>query len=188
MSALGQPDVIDVLTDQHREVEQMFVALERIDGAAGEEALVLARQVVIALVQHSVSEEIHLYPAVRKHLDGGDALADREIAEHDKAEQTMKRLDGLLPDGEDFWSAVHELIREVRRHVQEEEQELFPGLQEACWPDELRDLGRKVQRAQRTAPTRPHPGSPSEGGALAAAAPGAGLVDRIRDAATGRGH
>lgn len=188
MSALGQPHVIDVLTGQHREVEQMFVALERIDGAASEEALVLARQAVIALVQHSVSEEIHLYPAVRKHLDGGDALADREIAEHDEAEQTMKRLDGLLPDREDFWPTVHELIREVRQHVQEEEQELFPRLQEACWPDELRDLGRKVERAHRTAPTRPHPSGPSEGKALAAVAPGTGLVDRIRDEALGRGH
>lgn len=180
--------MITVLTGQHREVDQMFAQLERIDGASTQEALVVARQAVIALVQHSVSEEIHLYPAVRKHVDGGNELADRELAEHQEAEQTMKRLEALRPGDEDFWPTVHEMIREVRQHVHEEEQELFPKLQDACWPDELRDLGRKVEKAQQTAPTRPHPSSPSEGGALEAAAPGAGLVDRMRDAASGRGQ
>lgn len=187
MSALSQPDVISVLTGQHREIDRIFAALERIDGAPSQEALVRARQAVMALVQHSVSEEMHLYPAVRRHLDGGNELADRAIAEHDEAEQTMKRLEALRPDEQHFWPTVREMIREVRQHVQEEEHDLFPELQEACWPDELRDLGRRVQRAQRSAPTRPHPASPSEGAALAAAAPGAGLVDRVRDAATGRG-
>lgn len=166
----------------------MFHRLEGLAEGASEEAETLARQVVISLVQHSVAEEIYLYPTVRKQLSDGDQLADREVAEHDQAEQTMKRLESLTPSDAGFWPAVHELIREVRQHVREEETELFPQLRAACPDSELRELGTKVEQAEKVAPTRPHPGAPSEGGLLAALAPGTGMVDRIRDALSGRGR
>jgi hemerythrin-like domain-containing protein len=181
-------ELVTFLIGQHRGVDQMFVQLEKLTGSATEEAEQLARQVVARLVQHSVAEEIHLYPLVRRSLPDVDALADREIAEHDEAEQTMKRLESLQPDNAEFWRVLHLLIRDVRQHVDEEEFVLFPQLRELCSGAELREIGRKVAQSEKTAPTRPHPASPSEGGPLAALAPGAGLVDRIRDAATGRGR
>ena len=52
----------------------------------------------------------------------------------------------------------------------------------------MQELGHKVEQAERVAPTRPHPSSPSEGAPLAALAPGVGLVDRLRDALSGRGR
>lgn len=180
--------MITLLTGQHRDVEVMFDELEDVSGEASEEALVLARRVVISLVLHSVAEEIHLYPTVRDRLEGGDALADKEIAEHDEAELTMKQLELLRPDDGKFWPVLARLRDEVRQHVDEEESELFPRLREACSPEQLQALGVRIERSERFAPTRPHPKSPSEGTPLALLAPGAGLVDRIRDAASGRGR
>jgi hemerythrin superfamily protein len=182
-----QTDLITVLTDEHREVEQIFSRLESLAGGTSEEAERLARRLVISLVQHSVAEEIYLYPTVRERLPGGETLADQEVAEHDEAERTMKRLESQSPSDSDFWPAVHELMREIRQHVHEEETELFPQLRNACREHELRDLGAKAEQVEQVAPTRPHPDSPSEGGLLAALAPGAGLVDRARDALSGRG-
>jgi hypothetical protein len=75
---------------------------------------------------------------------------------------------------------------QVRRHVDDEENDLFPKLREHCSQQQLAELGSKVEQAEKTAPTRPHPSSPSEGSSLAALAPGAGMVDRLRDALTGR--
>jgi hypothetical protein len=83
---------------------------------------------------------------------------------------------------------MHELIGEIRHHVADEENDLFPKLRAACSEEQLQELGRKVEQVQKVAPTRPHPASPSEGTALAALAPGAGLVDRVRDALSGRGR
>ncbi|MGH4010984.1 MAG: hemerythrin domain-containing protein [Pseudonocardiaceae bacterium] len=176
------------LINQHREVDALFVQLERMEGATTDEAQRLAEQVVIFLVKHSVAEEIYLYPAVREHVPGGDEIADHEVEEHDQAEQTMKRLESLKPADTDFWPTVRELITDVRHHIREEEQDLFPKLRRACSEQQLQELGKKVQQAEAVAPTRPHPSSPSEGSALAALAPGAGMIDRLRDALSGRGR
>jgi hemerythrin-like domain-containing protein len=181
------PDVIVFLTEQHREVEDVFAQLQDMDGATDEKVQRLTEQVITSLVKHSVAEEIHLYPAVRKALPDGDDLADHELHEHDEAEQTMKKLEKLTPEKSEFWPTLHELIGEIRHHVGEEENNLFPKLRAACSEEELQELGRKVQQAEKFAPTRPHPSAPSEGNLLAALAPGAGLVDRIRDALSGRG-
>lgn len=181
-------DLTTVLTDDHREVEEIFARLESLAGGTSAEAESLLRQAVISLVQHSVAEEVYLYPTVRKHLPDGGRLADHDIAEHDQVERTMRRLESLTPSDADFWSAVHELIREVRQHVREEEDDLFPRLREACPHEDLRALGNKIEQAEKVAPTRPHPHTPSEGGPLAALAVGTGLVDRIRDALSGRGR
>ncbi|HEU0088168.1 MAG TPA: hemerythrin domain-containing protein [Pseudonocardiaceae bacterium] len=183
-----QTDLITILTDQHREVDAMFLQLENMDGASGEEAKRLTEQVVILLVQHSVAEEVHLYPATREYVPGGDEIADHELAEHEEAEQTMKRLESLTAEDADFWPTVHELIGEVRHHVQEEENNLFPKLRAACTAEQLQELGQKVERTEKVAPTRPHPSAPSEGALLGVLAPGVGLVDRLRDALSGRGR
>lgn len=189
-----QADMITLLIGQHSAVDQLFTRMENlVDGADGadgdsDELEKLARQAVISLIQHSVAEEMYLYPTVRKRLSGGGELADREVAEHDEAERTMKRLESLGPSDVEFWPTITTLIRDVRQHVREEEIDLFPRLQEALSADELRALGGKIEKAEKLAPTRPHPAAPSEGTALAALAPGAGMVDRIRDALSGRGR
>ncbi|GEL19023.1 hypothetical protein [Pseudonocardia asaccharolytica] len=96
--------------------------------------------IIAFLTRQPREEEIHLCPATREHVPGGDEIADHEVSEHDEAEQT------------------------------------------------LQELGRRVEQTEDIAPTRPHPSAPSEGGALAALAPGAGMVDRIRDALSGCGR
>jgi hypothetical protein len=51
----------------------------------------------------------------------------------------------------------------------------------------LMELGEKVRRAMEKTPTRPHPSAPDTPPANKLLKPGAGLVDRTRDALTGRG-
>lgn len=179
-------NVIDELVTDHREVEEIFGRLEALP-AGDENRKVCADQATIELVRHSVAEESCLYPAVREHVPGGDALADKELADHARAEQIMKDLEGLRPDDPDFDRTVTLLMSEIRDHIADEEHNLFPRLRTACPPDALNDLGDKVRRAKKTAPTRPHPSAPDKPPANKLLAPGASLVDRLRDALTGRG-
>ncbi|RAY11765.1 hemerythrin domain-containing protein [Actinomadura craniellae] len=148
----------------------------------------LVDQVVIELARHSVAEEQHLYPAVRRILPDGDEIADRETADHAAAERTMKELEELEPSDHRFNDAFGRLVREVQAHIAEEEGELFARLREVCDPDTLLDLGRKVERAKRFAPTRPHPVAPDRPPLNRLTGPGTGLVDRARDLLTGRGR
>ncbi|WP_223168185.1 hemerythrin domain-containing protein [Nonomuraea sp. SYSU D8015] len=183
-----QHDVIAVLETDHREVEQMFTELEQLAGENSKRVELLTEKVVIELVRHSVAEEEYLYPVVRQYVPDGDAIADEEIAEHAEAEQTMKQLEELEPADTMFWTALNQLMGQIRHHVREEENDLFPRLWQACSPEQLVELGEKVQQAKKTAPTRPHPAAPDTPPGNKLLAPGTGLVDRLRDALTGRGR
>lgn len=185
MTTMQQRDLIEVLVQDHREVEEMFAELETGRGDVQRRQRVTSA-VIAELVRHSVAEEEYLYPTVRRVLPDGDKVADQEIAEHAEAERTMKELEGLDPGEERFERALGSLTAEVRHHIREEEGDVLPRLAAACSAEELRELGRKVERAKKVAPTRPHPSAPDTPPANKLLAPGTGLVDRIRDALTGR--
>ncbi|WP_030255086.1 hemerythrin domain-containing protein [Streptomyces violens] len=179
-------DVIEELTTDHREVTELFQQIES-STPGSDERKRLADHLTIELVRHSVAEEQHLYPAVRKHLPEGNALADKEIADHGRVEELLKNLEKTDAEHPDFNHLVVKLRSEVTEHVRDEEGRLFPQLKDACPQEELDALGEKIRSAKKSAPTRPHPKSPTTPPANKLLAPGAGLVDRARDFVTGRG-
>ncbi|CAL9604893.1 hypothetical protein SUDANB6_05527 [Streptomyces sp. enrichment culture] len=180
-------NVIDELTTDHREVEELFERIEALPSGHKDRKL-YADQVTMELVRHSVAEEAYLYPAVRQHVADGDALADKELEDHARAEQIMKDLEGCAADDADFDRLVDMLMSEIREHITDEEGNLFPRLRAACPMEALDELGDKVRQAKKTAPTRPHPAAPDKPPMNKLLAPGAGMVDRVRDALTGRGE
>ncbi|MGW7267012.1 hemerythrin domain-containing protein [Streptomyces sp. NPDC054842] len=179
-------DVIRELTTDHEEVEELFTNIEELPSGDPQRKQ-YADQVTMELVRHSVAEEAYLYPAVRRHVPGGDTLADRELEDHAVAERTMKDLEGCQADDPEFDRLMSRLMTEIRTHVADEENNLFPRLRESCSQEALDELGDKVRQAKKTAPTRPHPSAPDKPPANKLLAPGAGLVDRMRDALSGRG-
>ncbi|MGW3042008.1 hemerythrin domain-containing protein [Kitasatospora sp. NPDC001159] len=179
-------NVIDELMTDHREVEEMFARIQAMT-AGGQQLRDMVDEVTIELVRHSVAEEQYLYPAVRKHIQDGDRLADKEIADHGRIEKILKQLEKTDTDDAQMSPLLQQLMNEIAAHVQDEENNLFPMLRRACTPQQLDDLGDKIRRAKSMAPTRPHPSAPSTPTASKLLAPGVGLVDRARDFVTGRG-
>lgn len=180
-------NVLDELVADHREVEDIFGRIEALP-SGDKDRKVYADQATRELVRHSVAEEEYLCPAVRSHLVNGDTMADREIEDHARAERIMKELEGCEAGDPEFDRLVGRLMSEVRAHIADEEQSLFPQLRVVCPASTLDDLGDKVRTARMVAPTRPHPAAPDTPEADKPPAPGAGLVDRLRDALTGRGR
>jgi len=178
-------NLISVLVTDHREVEEMFTELET-EGLSAQRRSELRDKVITELVRHSVAEEMYLYPTTRKVLPGGDQLADREIEEHAAAERLMKDLEKVDPQDARFDDLLTQLITDIRGHVGEEETDLFPRLEAACSDQELAELGAKVQQAKKLAPTRPHPSAPDTPPMNKVMGPPMGLVDRVRDALSGR--
>jgi hemerythrin superfamily protein len=180
-------NIIEELKADHREVEAMFDKINALpmgDGRRRE----IADEFTIELVRHSVAEEMYLYPAVREHVANGDMMADKEIEDHSTVEEMLKQLEGVAPDSAEFAPLVSRIITEVKGHVADEENRLFPALAAACSPEQLNELGDKIRSAKKKAPTRPHPTAPDTPPMNKLLAPGAGLVDRARDMLSGRGR
>jgi len=183
-SMADEQDVVGVLTHDHREVEELFAQVEITTDA--DELRKLTNQVTTELIRHSNAEEQYLYPAVREHVPRGDALVDKEIKDHNKVEEALKTLEGMDASHPDFMTTFRQMSNEVRAHVKEEEEELFPLLREHASAEDLRELGKKVQRAKKVAPTRPHPSAPDAPPLKKLLGPVVGLVDRVRDKLGGR--
>jgi hemerythrin superfamily protein len=177
----GPKDMVDHLIEDHREMDDLFTDLESNAGSADERRAKVT--VVIAeLVRHSVAEEIHLYPTARQALPDGDKIVDHEIEQHADAERVMMELEGLEASDPDFDRLVSALMVDVRHHIDDEEGDLFPRLRQACTRDDLVALGKKLEAAKASAPTRPDPSSSDTPHGNELLAPEAGLVERIREA------
>ncbi|MGW9081474.1 hemerythrin domain-containing protein [Streptomyces kronopolitis] len=183
----GVGDMIAELTNDHREVEELFTQLEKVPPGRTERKR-LVDALTIELVRHSVAEEQYLHPAMREHLTGGDTLADKELADHFRIEKLLDDLQKHKVDDLDFDRLVVKLRTEVAAHISEEENDLFAQLRTGVRPYVLEELGKKVRQAKKTAPTRPHPNAPSTPPVNKLLAPGRGLVDRVRDYVSGRGR
>jgi hemerythrin superfamily protein len=187
-------DAFEVLGRDHAEVKLMLTKLEMgamRQGPASTALLTqrkkLAEQLVMEESRHEAVEEMYFWPAVREHLPNGDELADTAIAQEDEGKEVLDKLDKLDAGNPEFENLLAEFIRAGREHIDYEENHVWPGLRSALSAQQADELGRKLEAGKKTAPTRPHPRTPSSPGALKATGPVAAAVDKARDAITNRG-
>jgi hemerythrin superfamily protein len=183
MSAAEQ-DVVDVLTTDHREAEELIGQILAETGA--KERRDAADQLIAELVRHAVAEEMFVYPAMREHLPDGDEAVEHDIQEHQELEQLMKQLESVEATDVRFIELVEELQRVLADHVNDEETVQFPRLRAQLSPADLAGLAEKVAAAKKVAPTRPHPSAPNSALFHLLVGPGVGFIDRLRDRLTDR--
>jgi hemerythrin superfamily protein len=178
-------DAITLLKDDHKTVEQLFTRFEK----AGDRAYVEKRDIVDrfseALSVHAAIEEQLFYPVVRATVPGTEDLALESLEEHHIVKWVLSELDHMAPEDERFDAKVTVLIENVRHHVREEEDELFPRVRAELGRTALGDLGDAMAQARRTAPTRPHPRSPDTPPGNVVVGAAAGVADRIGDTVSG---
>jgi hemerythrin superfamily protein len=178
------PDVIDVLTSDHRDVTALIGEIWAVTDPMIRRDL--TDTAISELVRHAVAEEMYVYPVMRKHLPDGEKAVAHDIEEHNELERTMKQLEAVDVSSAEFDAALRRLETQLADHVQDEESEQFPELRRQVPPADLTELAGKVQTAKKLAPTRPHPGAPNSELFHKVVGPGVGLVDRLRDKLTGR--
>ncbi|WP_350279105.1 hemerythrin domain-containing protein [Kribbella sp. HUAS MG21] len=185
LSPGAQDDLVTVITRDHHAVELIFAELQLGEGSSDHRRS-LADHMTTELVRHAVAEEMYMYPAARSALPDGDTVADREIAEHAGVERLLKELEGVDATDPRFDDLVERVIADVRHHIRDEEEQLLPRLQAVCGTEVLQELGRMVERAKSSAPTRPHPAAPHKPPANLILSSGVGMIDKLRDALSGR--
>jgi hemerythrin superfamily protein len=137
-------DAIDLLTEDHRKVKDLFDNFAAIkDEGADEEKAALVEQICVELAIHAMLEEELFYPPVRKAL-GDDDLMDEAEVEHATAKALIADLITGKPGADQFEAKVTVLGEYIQHHVKEEEGEMFPKARKAV---DTEALGRKL--AQR---------------------------------------
>lgn len=172
-------DAITLLTEDHRRVDELFDEYRQASDPDTKERLV--RTLVSELSIHAAIEEQFLYPVVREVLPDGDELADESLDEHQQVKDVLAALERLGVESPEFEAKMDELIDDVRHHVSEEEQELFPKLRQAVGESRLVQMGRALAVGKAMAPTHPHPELPNRPPANLVVGPVAGVADRVRD-------
>ena len=184
-------NAIELLTRDHREVEALFKQFEKLTDRAMKSKKNIVMKIVRELAIHSAVEEMLFYPAVRMAGMKADSRAGEKAAdtvlesleEHHIVKWTLAELQKMKPDDERFDAKVTVLMESVRHHVEEEEQELFPKAKTLLGAEMLEELGERMAKAKKLAPTRPHPRAPDSPPGNMVAGAMAAVVDRTRDLA-----
>jgi hemerythrin-like domain-containing protein len=170
-------DAITMLRDDHKTVEKLFKQFEKAEEKP-KEARKVADQVIEELSVHAAIEEQVFYPAVRKEMPDAEDDILEAFEEHHVVKWLLSELDGMSPDHERFRAKMTVLIENVRHHVEEEEQTLFPEVRKEIKRKRLVELGEEMQAAKKTASKKP---APMPGGASTekmVAGTGSAVVDR----------
>jgi hypothetical protein len=130
---------IDLLEEDHRQVEDMFEKYEDLEDT--DEKQQLAVMICIALKVHAQIEEEIFYPAARDAIEKAE-LIDEAIVEHASAKQLIAEIEDMEPGDKLYNAKVKVLGEQVLHHVEEEESELFPGVESSEL--DLDALGKKM--------------------------------------------
>jgi hemerythrin superfamily protein len=141
-----EQDLVDVLTQQHERIDDLF---QRVIRAEGDEKHTAFGELAQVLAVHEVVEEEVVHPLTRR-LDPDGHLADRMLDEERQISDALAdavRADAAGDPGE----AIGALRDMVLAHAWSEERLEFPRLRAAVPADERREMTRAVRAAEEAA-------------------------------------
>ncbi len=176
---LGCPT--SVLVRQRNDHVELDRLLHELDGTTGTEQERVLRKIDRLVFSHAFAEETVLWPVLRRVLPDGDALTLQVEEEHQEVNELVSELETLPHDDPRRAQRIARLVEVLREDVRDEEDVLFPRLQQALDARTLRRLGLQWEVARRVSPTRPHPTVSRRPPGNAVSGLPLSLIDRTRD-------
>ena len=135
------PSITDMIRADHSRVLATFHRYKTGTGAGTKQALVAS--ICLALEVHAQAEEEIFYPAMGS-ID--PATVGKLIPEHDRMRNLIGALRGMDAGAPEYDSTVMELMRDVLRHVADEETKLLPDAERVLGERRLAELGVQMTR------------------------------------------
>ncbi|GAB3740179.1 hemerythrin domain-containing protein [Microlunatus parietis] len=136
-------DVVELIMNDHREVERLFEALR----TRPADRPLLMPQLASLLIAHSRAEESEVYPVARDEAGETEEVAHSQ-EEHEQADALLGELSKLDPASAEFDSKLEELIEGVTHHVEEEESTVLPGMRERLSDARRAELAQAFSEAR----------------------------------------
>lgn len=182
MATMVEKDVVAFLKEQHGQIKTLFEQVTTTRGKDREKAFYALRRL---LAVHETAEEEIVHPTARRALPDGKEVIDARLREERAAKKVLADLEKLDVSSVEFETRFQMLKASVIAHAEAEEQTEFARLGAHLKPDRLERMRRAVEFAESIAPTRPHAGVESPMANMLAG-PFVAMVDRMRDALTGK--
>jgi hemerythrin superfamily protein len=132
-------DVVELLSSQHKEVDQLIEKLEKGEGNRRDVFLMLANN----LAAHATVEEKIFYPAVMAKETS--ELLHESVEEHLAIKRLIADMLEMKLSDDEFMAKLSVLKEQVTHHAhKEEENELFPKVKKLFSADERAALGGEV--------------------------------------------
>ena len=150
-------DILQLLMAEHREVKAMFQQYQKLAdaGGKGDERMLLASQICVALTLHTQVEEEILYPAARTMLTRDEDVVDEAYVEHAGAKTLIAQIKTMTSDQPLFDAKVKVLGEYIDHHVKEEENEFFPKLRKTLL--DLAAMGEQIAARKHQLMALPEP-------------------------------
>lgn len=136
-------DVVDLIMQDHREVERLFDELTR----HPDKRAALTPVLITLLTAHSRAEEAEAYPVARDEAGETDEVPHSQ-AEHAEADALLAKLAGVDPWSKAYDAVLAKLVEAVTHHVQEEESSVLPRMRDRLDEQRRAELGESFLRSR----------------------------------------
>ena len=120
-------DVLQILADDHEKVKSLFQEFEEAEDSKTKQRI--CEETLLELKVHAQLEEEVFYPAVRAEMEEEDIM-DEAVEEHHVAKMLISELEDMSSDDDQFDAKFTVLGEVIDHHVQEEEGEMFPKVED----------------------------------------------------------
>ncbi len=131
----------EIVKKDHRKVEELF-------GRYSTGDMSVVETICLELTVHTEMEEAVLYPALTE-VPGGNDLRRESEREHQEVRDAITQLQGSMDDQSTVRECMATIIAGVQHHVEEEENELLPALEEHLGRRRMDELGTSLLRSKR---------------------------------------
>ncbi|HEX8247247.1 MAG TPA: hemerythrin domain-containing protein [Pyrinomonadaceae bacterium] len=149
-------NAIQLLKDDHRKVERLFQKVKA--DQEGKQHQELFEQIKAELEVHTHIEETIFYPKLKEEKELEDIVLEG-IEEHHQAKMFLRELSNLKEDSEKFEPKLKVLMEDITHHVQEEEGEMFPKVEEVFDETTLKELGAQMDAEKKSFKKSQHAGA-----------------------------
>jgi hemerythrin superfamily protein len=139
-------NIIDLLKEDHRKVEDLFAKVEETDSE--KQHLQLFEKIKTELETHTQIEETLFYPALEEHEDLKDMVLEA-FEEHKQVKTLLREISALAEGSEKLDAKLKVMGENVEHHVGEEEDEMFPKVEELIEEQELERLGEEMLKLKK---------------------------------------
>ena len=132
-------NAVEMLKADHRKVEELFKQFE--SSTTKREKMKIVKEVINELTIHTKLEEKMIYPILLEEKEEED-MAQEAYEEHHVVKNVLAELSKMDGSEENLKAKVKVLSELIEHHVKEEEEEMFPALEETG--EDLEALGEKM--------------------------------------------